>query len=378
MKMEAQIRLINIDSIIPNRFQPRLQFDDKALNELAASIKEHGIIQPLVLRRVGDKFEIIAGERRFKAAQLAGLTSVPAVISDLDDNESAEVAIIENTHRRDLSPIEEAKSYKKLLDRKYVTQEQLASRLGTSQSNVANKIRLLTLDETVQNALLKEQISERHARSLLRVTDKFKQVDLLNKTINEKWPVRKLDEEIDKILGTYKKDSTTTGAINTNSRIDIDVDNIVENSADILLDEEYTPVNYQYQTRVKDDNKKRDSLFFNNLENESANMDPTLNFGFNPFKNSLTTEKAIERDYELLELDEEESEEVEELVAKESASSEVKEIIVEEDYKTMDDVIMGFKKIVKKARANDIPIELEEFNFDKFYQFIIRIYEDKE
>ncbi|MCX4248743.1 MAG: ParB/RepB/Spo0J family partition protein [Bacilli bacterium] len=378
MKMEAQIRLINIDSIIPNRFQPRLQFDDEALNELAASIKEHGIIQPLVLRRVGDKFEIIAGERRFKAAQLAGLTSVPAVISDLDDNESAEVAIIENTHRRDLSPIEEAKSYKKLLDRKYVTQEQLASRLGTSQSNVANKIRLLTLDETVQNALLKEQISERHARSLLRVTDKFKQVDLLNKTINEKWPVRKLDEEIDKILGTYKKDSTTTGAINTNSRIDIDVDNIVENSADILLDEEYTPVNYQYQTRVKDDNKKRDSLFFNNLENESANMDPTLNFGFNPFKNSLTTEKAIERDYELLELDEEESEEVEELVAKESASSEVKEIIVEEDYKTMDDVIMGFKKIVKKARANDIPIELEEFNFDKFYQFIIRIYEDKE
>lgn len=378
MKMEAQIRLINIDSIIPNRFQPRLQFDDKALNELAASIKEHGIIQPLVLRRVGDKFEIIAGERRFKAAQLAGLTSVPAVISDLDDNESAEVAIIENTHRRDLSPIEEAKSYKKLLDRKYVTQEQLASRLGTSQSNVANKIRLLTLDETVQNALLKEQISERHARSLLRVTDKFKQVDLLNKTINEKWPVRKLDEEIDKILGTYKKDSTTTGAINTNSRIDIDVDNIVENSADILLDEEYTPVNYQYQTRVKDDNKKRDSLFFNNLENESANMDPTLNFGFNPFKNSLTTEKAIERDYELLELDEEESEEVEELVAKESASSEVKEIIVEEDYKTMDDVIMGFKKIVKKARANDIPIENEEFNFDKFYQFIIRIYEDKE
>lgn len=378
MKMEAQIRLINIDSIIPNRFQPRLQFDDEALNELAASIKEHGIIQPLVLRRVADKFEIIAGERRFKAAQLAGLTSVPAVISDLDDNESAEVAIIENTHRRDLSPIEEAKSYKKLLDRKYVTQEQLASRLGTSQSNVANKIRLLTLDEAVQNALLKEQISERHARSLLRVTDKFKQVDLLNKTINEKWPVRKLDEEIDKVLGTYKKDNTTTGAINANSRIDVDVDDIVNNSADILLDEEYTPVNYQYQTRVKEDNKKRDSLFFNNLENESVNMDPTLNFGFNPFKNNVTTEKALERDYELLELDEENQEEVEELLPKENTSTEVKEVIVEEDYKTMDDVIMGIKKIIKKARNHDIPIELEEFNFDKFYQFIIRVYEDKE
>ena len=181
-----------------------------ALNELSESIKEHGIIQPLVLRRVGDKFEIIAGERRFKAATLAGLTSVPAVISDLDDNESAEVAIIENTHRRDLSPIEEAKSYKKLLDRKYVTQDQLATRLGTSQSNIANKIRLLSLDATVQESLLKEQISERHARSLLRVTDKFKQVDLLNKIINEKWPVRKLDEEIDKLLGTYKKDTPIT------------------------------------------------------------------------------------------------------------------------------------------------------------------------
>ena len=227
MKMESQIRLINIDSIIPNRFQPRLQFDELALNELSESIKEHGIIQPLVLRRVGDKFEIIAGERRFKAATLAGLTSVPAVISDLDDNESAEVAIIENTHRRDLSPIEEAKSYKKLLDRKYVTQDQLATRLGTSQSNIANKIRLLSLDATVQESLLKEQISERHARSLLRVTDKFKQVDLLNKIINEKWPVRKLDEEIDKLLGTYKKDTPITGAINANTRIDVNVDDIV-------------------------------------------------------------------------------------------------------------------------------------------------------
>lgn len=375
MKMEAQIRLINMDSIIPNRFQPRLQFDDAALAELAASIKEHGIIQPLVLRRVGDKFEIIAGERRFKAAELAGLTSVPAIISDLDDNESAEVAIIENTHRRNLSPIEEAKSYKKLLDRKYVTQDQLAARLGTSQSNVANKIRLLSLDETVQDALLKDKISERHARSLLRVTDKFKQVDFLNKTINEKWPVRRLDEEIDKLLGTYKKDSTPTGSINANSRIDINVDDVVNNSTDILLDDEFTPVNYEYKSHIKDDAKKKDSIFFNNLENESANMDPTLNFGFNPFKNNVTTENAIDRDYELLELDEAEEENVEEIAAN---SPEVKEVVIEETYKTMDDVIMGIKRIIKKAKEADIPIELEEFSFDKFYQFIIRVYNEKE
>lgn len=375
MKMEAQIRLINLDSIIPNRFQPRLQFDEEALSELASSIKEHGIIQPLVLRRVGDKFEIIAGERRFKAAELAGLTSVPAIISDLDDNESAEVAIIENTHRRDLSPIEEAKSYKKLLDRKYVTQDQLAARLGTSQSNVANKIRLLSLDETVQNALLKGQISERHARSLLRVTDKFKQVDFLNKTINEKWPVRKLDEQIDILLGTYKKETNQTGAINANSRIDINVDDIVNNSTDILLDEEFTPVNYEYNARVKEDTKKKDSLFFNNLENESANMDPTLNFGFNPFKNSVTTENAVERDYELLELDEEDDDDEE--VSSNTTTVVTEEVkVVAEEYKTMDDVILGIKKIIKNAKEHEVPIELEEFSFDKFYQFIIRVYND--
>lgn len=376
MKMEPQIRLINIDSIIPNRFQPRLQFDETALNELAASIKEHGIIQPLVLRRVQDKYEIIAGERRFKAATIAGLTSVPAIIADLDDNESAEVAIIENTQRRDLSPIEEAKSFKKLLDRKYVTQEQLAQRLGTSQSNVANKIRLLSLDATVQTALLKEQISERHARSLLRVSDKFKQVDLLNKIINEKWPVRKLDEEIDKILGTYKKDFAATGAINANSRIDVNVDDIVNNSTDIFTDTEFTPVNYEYQAKIKSDENKKDSLFFNKLENESANMDPTLNFGFNPFKNNVTTENAIERDYDLLELEEEDYEEEASEEESVSSSKEVQQITIEEDYKTMDDVILGIKKIVKKARANEVPIELEEFSFDKFYQFIVRVHND--
>lgn len=373
MKMEGQIRLVNIENIIPNRFQPRLQFDEEALNELAASIKEHGIIQPLVLRRVGEKFEIIAGERRYKASQIAGLTSVPAIICDLDDNESAEVAIIENTHRRALSPIEEAKSYKKLLDRKYVTQDQLAKRLGTSQSNVANKIRLLSLDENVQNALLKEEISERHARSLLRVTDKFKQVDLLNKIINEKWPVRKLEEEIDNILGTYTKNTTTTGTINSNSRIDVDVDDIVNNSVDIFTDNYEHPTNYQYQSKVND-TKKKNSLFFNNLENESANMDPTLNFGFNPFKQDIASN--LDRDYELLELDDDDAPEDDILEGNKPSNVEVKQVIVEKEYKTMDDVIAGIKEIIKNAKKNEVPIELEEFSFDKYYQFIVRVFKD--
>lgn len=374
MKMESQIQLISVDNIIPNRFQPRLQFDVESLNELASSIKEHGIIEPLVLRRVANKFEIIAGERRYKASVIAGLTSVPAIIADLNDNESAEVAIIENTHRKSLSAIEEAKAYKKLLDRKYVTQEQLAQRLGTSQSTIANKVRLLSLDESVQDALLKEKISERHARSLLRVTDKLKQVDLLNKVINEKWPVRRLDEEIDQILGNYKKDAPATGNINTNSRIDIDVDNVLNNSVDILSDN-YEPANYQYHGRVEEQkNKKKDSLFFNNLENESANMDPTLNFGFNPFKNNVTTENAVERDYDILELEEDDDED--EVESPETPTVEVEKVIVEEEYKSMDDVIRGIKKIVTNAKKNEVGVDIEEFNFDKFYQFIIRINEE--
>ena len=131
MNMEDKILQIPIEDIIPNRFQPRLTFDDQALQELASSIKQHGIIQPLVLRKLGDKYEIIAGERRYKASQMAGLTTVPAVISNIDDDKSAEVALIENIQRKNLTAIEEAKSYKNLLDRGYLTQEQLAERCSS-------------------------------------------------------------------------------------------------------------------------------------------------------------------------------------------------------------------------------------------------------
>lgn len=110
--IKGEVVDVSLNDIIPNRFQPRLAFDEQALNELAKSIRQHGIIQPLVLRKVGNKYEIIAGERRFKASYIAGLTKVPAIILDLNDNESAEVAIVENLQRQDLSPIEEAKSYK--------------------------------------------------------------------------------------------------------------------------------------------------------------------------------------------------------------------------------------------------------------------------
>ena len=199
MNLESGVLQVHIEDIIPNRFQPRLNFDEQGLKELADSIREHGIIQPLVLRKLGEKYEIIAGERRYKAAQLVGLTTVPAVIANIDDNKSAEVALVENVQRRDLTAIEEARSYKNLLDKGYLTQEQLAKRMGLSQPAIANKLRLLNLDEEVQQALLEERISERHARTLLSLTDKAAQREWLHRIINERLTVRQLDIELKKL-----------------------------------------------------------------------------------------------------------------------------------------------------------------------------------
>ena len=187
-----------LDDIIPNRFQPREVFDEKALKELAVSIKEHGVIQPIIVRSVNGKYEIIAGERRYKASALAGLTKIPAIIRDLDDKESSKVALLENLQRKNLNPIEEARTYQKILELDQMTQEELAKTMGKSQSAVANKIRLLSLNDAVQDALLKEEISERHARALLNIPDTKKQKDMLKKVIDEKMSVRVLEEEIKK------------------------------------------------------------------------------------------------------------------------------------------------------------------------------------
>lgn len=197
--MENAILNVNIDLIIPNRFQPRLVFDEKALNELADSIKEHGIIEPIIVRQLNDKYEIIAGERRYKAACLAGLTKVPVIVRNLSDYKSAQVAVIENVQRRNLNPMEEAKSYKRILDQGLKTQEELAKEIGVSQSTIANKLRLLSLAEPVKQALSENKISERHARALLKLSSLDKQEEMLNKVINERLTVKDLDDKISKL-----------------------------------------------------------------------------------------------------------------------------------------------------------------------------------
>lgn len=194
---------VPVEDILPNRFQPRLAFDEKELNELAASIAKYGIIQPIVLRNIGDKYEIIAGERRFKASQLVGLTKVPAIINNTDDNTSAEIALLENLQRKNLTPIEEAQSYKKLIDRGF-TQEEIATKLGVSQSSIANKMRLLNLPKRVQDALLYGKISERHARSLLSLNNQDLQLNLLERIIDERLTVKQTEDEISLLLNKNK------------------------------------------------------------------------------------------------------------------------------------------------------------------------------
>lgn len=190
---------VPVEDILPNRFQPRLAFDEKELNELANSIIKYGVIQPIVLRKMGEKYEIIAGERRYKASCLAGLKKIPAIIKDTDDNTSAEIALLENIQRKNLTVIEEAQSYKKLIEKGF-TQDDIATKLGVSQSSVANKMRLLNLPKEVQDALLFNRISERHARSLLSLNDADLQKNLLGRIINERLTVKQTEDEISMLL----------------------------------------------------------------------------------------------------------------------------------------------------------------------------------
>ena len=225
MNLEKEIFDISLQDIIPNRFQPREMFDDEALKELSQSIREHGVIQPIIVRKVGDKYEIIAGERRFRASQLAGKETIPALVRDIDDKEAAKIALLENLQRSNLTPIEEAKTYQTILKLDNITQEELAQNLGKSQSTIANKLRLLTLDEEVQTALLNSQISERHARSLIGL-DYSKQNELLHRIINEKLTVRQLDEEIMRMTGKMpENDQTQTAKVPNLSegRISMDI-----------------------------------------------------------------------------------------------------------------------------------------------------------
>ena len=320
---EREIIEVSLDDIIPNRFQPRLSFDEQGLNELAESIRQHGIIQPLVLRKIGDKYEIIAGERRYKASYIAGLTKVPAVIIDLNDNESAEVAIVENIQRKDLSPIEEAKSYKKLLDRGYLTQDQLASRMGKNQSTVSNKLRLLNLDEKVQDALLNNKISERHARSLLKLDNKEEQKEVLDEIIEKRLNVRDTEDLINRKLNGEEEFINIPNLSNTGIEETFDFNNISNISNDYKNEEEIEKKPKFSSNQIKEYKENDDDIeVISDFDNDIINV-PSLS------------------------------------IAKKE--------------KNIDDVISKIQKVVEEVKELGFEAKLEEYDFDGLYQFVIKV-----
>lgn len=250
---------LDINDVLPNRFQPRIKFTEDAIIELSESIKEHGVIQPIVVRPLGDKYEIIAGERRYKGTVLAGLPTIPAIVTDLNDKDSAEVALIENVQRRDLTPIEEAISYKKILDMGYLTQEQLALKLGKSQSAVANKVRLLNLCDEVQEALMEEKISERHARSILKLDKSQDQIKILDKIINERLTVRKTDEEIDKMNNEIINNESLEVPVTPVVEPIAEVDNRINENAFVTTNPGFIDVD-KIQTQAEEINKTHSAL----------------------------------------------------------------------------------------------------------------------
>ncbi|PTL37690.1 nucleoid occlusion protein [Alkalicoccus saliphilus] len=254
---EETVRQMEVKRLEPNPFQPRTVFNEESIEELASTIQTYGMIQPIVVRENNERFEIIAGERRWRAAKHAGMTTVPVVIKDFDDRKTASVALIENLQREGLTSIEEASAYERLLKLHELTQGGLAERLGKSQSTVANKLRLLQLSEKVKEALLNRDISERHARALLRVKEDEVQQKLLEQLIRESWSVKETEAAVDKLQEqaapppkkrmqkSYSRD--TRLALNTIRR---SVDMVNESGLKINTAEEEHEEYYQFTIRI--------------------------------------------------------------------------------------------------------------------------------
>jgi ParB family chromosome partitioning protein len=206
-RVVGAIANIEIASIETNPFQPRSNFEEEALNELAASIKEHGIIQPVTVRKLGyDKYQLISGERRFRASQLAGLTSVPAYIRIANDQAMLEMALVENIQRENLDPIEVAISYKRLIDECTLTQEQLSQKVSKQRSTITNYLRLLKLPVEIQLALRNGDISMGHARALINIDNADKQLDIYNQIVLSNLSVR----DVEDLARGVKVESATT------------------------------------------------------------------------------------------------------------------------------------------------------------------------
>ena len=198
-------RMMKISMIEPNREQPRKKFDEDALQELSESIKQYGILQPLLVSDKKDYFEIIAGERRWRAAKMAGLKEVPVVVKEFSTQEIVEISLIENIQREDLNPVEEAMAYKRLIDEFHLKQDEIAERVSKSRTAVTNSMRLLKLDSRVQQMMVDEMISAGHARAILAISDPEQQYNAAMKVFDEKLSVRETEKLVKSILTPTKK-----------------------------------------------------------------------------------------------------------------------------------------------------------------------------
>jgi ParB family chromosome partitioning protein len=201
---QKNITYISIESIRPNPYQPRKQFKKGALDELCHSILQYGVLQPINVRKISNSsYELVAGERRLRAATMAGISEIPAIIVNCDDNDSAVMALIENLQREDLSYMEEAEGYCNLINEHGLTQDKLAQKIGKSQSTIANKIRLLKLSSTIKGILSDNNLSERHARALLKLHDEALQIKVIKYVCHKGLNVKKTEELIDKVIDKY-------------------------------------------------------------------------------------------------------------------------------------------------------------------------------
>lgn len=192
-QLGEHIRKVSVDEIVANPWQPRTAFDAEALKDLGESIRRYGILQPLVVSPVDNGYQLIAGERRFQAAKLVGLTEVPVIIRKAEDQEKLELALVENIQRQNLNPLDEATSYRRLMDEFSLTQEEVAKKVGKSRSSIANTLRLLQLPEVIQKAIREEKISFSHAKVLLSITDPKEQIRQMHKIIDQGLPVSQIE-----------------------------------------------------------------------------------------------------------------------------------------------------------------------------------------
>ena len=198
--------MVKIAQVEPSRKQPRKQFDEDALLELAESIKQFGVLQPLLVQKKDDYYEIIAGERRWRASKLAGIKDIPVMVKDFSDQEAVEISLIENIQRENLNPIEEAAAYKRLMEEFHLKQDTIAERVSKSRTAVTNSMRLLKLDERVQQMLIDEMLTTGHARALLAIEDKELQHSAAVKVFDEKLSVRETEKLVKEILNPHEKE----------------------------------------------------------------------------------------------------------------------------------------------------------------------------